>query len=813
MPDLTTRSLSTAHWRLVLYVTAVVVGTGLSLALSVVDPLDQAPDIPMDWVLLSVLTGSAILGQTTRSDLFGDSFVSLSIVPLVAIGLLLGPVPAGLAALIAIGGAHAFLPYPWFKVLFNSATVALSTVAAVWTFHLLAPPIDGGNIEGQLLPAFAASLMAYVGNAGLVAGVVAISTGERFMAVWSEKYRWLIPHYLTLGVIAFALAVSYSLLGFVGMAIFVVPMAMQRLVVRQYTERTRASVEKLQKAYGVIRSSERRFRSLVRNAPGVVAVVDPDGTFQYASGSDPPEGDGGNRQLVLADVVHPDDLSRIRSVFGKVQARPGSSTPIELRMRRRDGDWREFEAIVSNLLEDEDVGGMVMNAHDVTDRKRLEDQLRHQAFHDSLTDLPNRALFVDRLEHALQRAGRDGKGVAVLFLDLDRFKNINDSLGHDVGDDLLKEVGRRIAAVGRPGDTMARFGGDEFVVLLEDVDTPNTAVRVAERLLAAVREPVQLRHRTHIVTAGIGIAIASTPRNATDLLKSADAAMYHAKAIGRSRYAIFDDARDRYPVERLDLEADLHRALARSELRVFYQPVMDLQRGVVRGFEALVRWQHPRRGLIAPGDFIPLAEESGAIIEIGQWVLEEACRQARRWDDQLSGAPLHMSVNLSAPEFQEPDLVARVKRVLDATGLSPERLRIEVTESILMDDNSTANEVLTDLKGLGLKVAIDDFGTGYSSLNYLLRMPVDVLKIDRSFVMNLGTEPRYAAIVKAVVSLADALGMSVTAEGIEEVEQQEFLTQIGCDTAQGFLFARPLPASQVIDAVRALNREAFPKAG
>ena len=516
----------------------------------------------------------------------------------------------------------------------------------------------------------------------------------------------------------------------------------------------------------------------------------------------------------IDELVHPDDLARVRSVIAETARRSQSSSTLELRMRRADGEWRDFEAIVSNLLENEAVGGLVINAHDVTERKALEDQLRHEAFHDALTGLPNRVLFMDRLEHAMARAVRSEQGIAVLFLDLDRFKNINDSLGHDVGDDLLKEVGRRLPKAARTGDTVARFGGDEFVVLLEDVGTPFEAAGIADRILTDLRRPVPLHGRSHVVTASIGIAFESGAHDQRDLIKDADAALYHAKAAGRSRYAIFDDARDAYPVERLDLESDLHQALARNQLRVFYQPEMDLQNGRVRGFEALVRWEHPRRGLISPVDFIPLAEESGEIVSIGQWVLEQACRQAQRWQEDLFGdEPLLMSVNLSAPEFQEPDLLLRVSRALQGSGLATERLRIELTESILMDDSPVGRQVLDDLKRLGVQLAIDDFGTGYSSLSYLKRMPVDVLKIDRSFVGDLGRDPRQASIIEAVVNVADALGMSVTAEGIEEREQLSFLTGIGCEGGQGFLFSRPVPADEIPDIVRALNRGLLSKAG
>lgn len=809
------RSSQMAKPRLILYVSFVLAGSGASLALTQLDPYGIAPVLPRDWALWGVLTAAAVLGQSTRSDLFGNSFVSLSFVPLFAIGLVAGPFPGGLAALIAIGLAHAMARDPWFKLLFNAAAMSWSVMAAVWTFHLLAPPIDGMDLEAQVLPGLAASVVGYASNIGLVTGVVAIETGQGLRAVWAEKYRWLLPHYLTLGVIGFALAVSYSALGFVGMGVFFVPVLMQRLVVRQYTERTRASVERLRDAYGAIRASEERFRSLVQNAPGFVAVVDPGGEMRFASAPDLDisTSDTGAAPGHLGAIVHPEDLQRVLGVVADIATRPQGESRLELRMGHAGSGWREFEAIVSNLLENEAVGGIVMNAHDVTERKGLEDQLRHEAFHDALTGLPNRVLFMDRLQHALSRAGRRQRGVGVLFLDLDRFKYINDTLGHEVGDDLLREIGRRMPEAAREADTVARFGGDEFVVLLEDVESVQKGAAVAERILSAIRQPVSLRGRRHVVTASIGIAFAATRRDGQDLIKEADAALYRAKARGRARYAIFDGSRDHYSVDRLDLESDLHQALLKDELRVYYQPEMDLQSGRVRGFEALVRWEHPRRGLVPPGDFIPLAEESGEIVAIGQWVLEQACRQAKIWQDSLGEESLRMSVNLSAPEFREPDLLTRVAGTLERVGLPPERLRLELTESLLMEDDPALHEVLSALKRIGVRLAIDDFGTGYSSLSYLRRMPVDALKIDRSFVADLEHDPRQAAIIEAVVRMATALGMVVTAEGIELREQRAFLTRVGCESGQGFLFSQPLAPAAVPSAVRALNRGELAQAG
>ena len=563
------------------------------------------------------------------------------------------------------------------------------------------------------------------------------------------------------------------------------------------------------------RKSEERFRSLVQNSSDVVAIVGAEGTTRYLSpaverilGYKPEDGIG--RSVFRSPMMHPNDADRVRGVLARLTGSPGASAMVDFRLRHADGRWIHVEAIGKNLLADPIIGGIVVNYRDVTERKRLEERLRHQAFHDPLTDLPNRALFMDRLGHALAHVERREKSIAVLFLDLDNFKLVNDSLGHEVGDQLLISVGKRLQECLRPEDTLARFGGDEFTVLLEDVTDATNAVWVADRLMRMLEAPSVLDGREMFVTTSIGIAIsgASGDERPTDLLRNADVALYRAKAKGKATYEVFDLAMNMRTLERLDLEADLRRAIEQGELAVHYQPQMELQTGRIAGLEALVRWSHPERGLIPPAVFLSIAEESALITQIGKLVLEEACRQAKEWQERHPSADtsLKMSVNISAKQFQRPDeLVREVVRVLEETGLAPAILMLEITESMIMDDAEYNVDVLGRLKDLGVGVAVDDFGTGYSNLAYLKRFPMDMLKVDKSFVDGLGENPEDTAIVEAVISLARALGLRTVAEGIETTGQLDRLWALGCELGQGYYFSEPLPAHEVSALLLALR--------
>ena len=438
------------------------------------------------------------------------------------------------------------------------------------------------------------------------------------------------------------------------------------------------------------------------------------------------------------------------------------------------------------------------NQRDVTERRALEDQLRHQALHDPLTGLPNRVLLMDRLEHALERADRREGRVAVLFMDLDDFKIVNDSLGHEAGDRLLVALAGCLEGSLRLEDTLARFGGDEFVVLIEDASDVSRATGVADRIVEALRKPFVVEGREVFTTLSMGIVLADSSRERPeDLLRKADIAMYRAKEKDKAGYAVFDPSMNARVVERMESEGDLRRALRLGEFTVHYQPKVLLETGAIVGVEALARWEHPDRGLVPPAGFIAQAEESGLIVPIGRWVLEEACRQAREWQTlHPIDPPLVVCVNISGRQLRYPGLVQDVARVLRESRLEPGSLDLEITENVLIE-NAQNGLPVERLRRLGAKMIIDDFGTGYSSLSYLKRLPVDLLKVDRSFVEGLGSDPKDEGIVSSVIDLARVLGMETIAEGVESVEQAERLRELGCRFAQGYLFSKPMAAEEM----------------
>jgi diguanylate cyclase (GGDEF)-like protein/PAS domain S-box-containing protein len=439
---------------------------------------------------------------------------------------------------------------------------------------------------------------------------------------------------------------------------------------------------------------------------------------------------------------------------------------------------------------------------DITEEKKVEDQIRHMAHHDALTGLPNRVLLQDRIGQAIAQARRSRKVAALLFIDLDRFKNVNDSLGHQVGDSLLRAVAGRLVACVRGTDTVARMGGDEFVVVLTELKRAEDAGQMAQKILAVLPQPIDIDGHELRVTPSVGICL--YPHDGEDvetLMRNADAAMYHAKETGRNNFQFFTPQMNIAANQRLLLEKDLRLALERDEFTIYYQPQIDLKTGGIVGVEALLRWRHSQRGMVAPSDFIPVAEETGLITPIGEWVLRGACMQARKW--QTLGYPqLQVSVNCSAQQFRQEGLLDVVARTLQQTGLPASSLELEITESVIVEH---AEHVIARLKALdeiGLKLSIDDFGTGYSSLGYLKRFPIHELKIDQSFVRDIGTDPDDAAIVSAIIALARSLGLRVVAEGVETAEQLAFLKKLGCDWAQGYLFSRPLPAEEIEPLLR-----------
>ncbi|MGA5304955.1 putative bifunctional diguanylate cyclase/phosphodiesterase [Nucisporomicrobium flavum] len=552
-------------------------------------------------------------------------------------------------------------------------------------------------------------------------------------------------------------------------------------------------------------ASEQRFRALVQHSSDVVTVVGPDSEVLYQSESVrrvfgyPARVLTGRR---LTSVIEAESASRLADALRSVSGRPYATTVIELTVRHRDRRTRQAEITITNLLADPNVGGLVLNTRDISERKELQEQLVHEAYHDALTQLANRALFRERVAEALDARG-ETDDVTVLFLDLDGFKEVNDSLGHLAGDQLLVRVADRLRGAVREDDVVARFGGDEFAVLIRSELGSADGETVAQRIVDALHEPFGIGERDLHVRGSVGLAAYaalgtgdSQAGDAEQLMRNADLAMYRAKSTGGSGFAGYDPQMLAGLVERLQLEADLRTALDRGELRLHYQPTIDMADSSVIGFEALVRWQHPVRGMISPLDFIPMAEATGLIVPLGRWVLTEACRQAVEWSRESGQPPMKMSVNVSVRQFDRGDLAAMVREVLTETGMPADKLCLEMTESVLMTDTEENLAQLVRLKALGLTLAIDDFGTGYSSLAYLRRFPVDTLKIDRSFVERLGGQTDDAALASTIVQLGQSLGMSTVAEGIEEYGQLAALRAMGCTFAQGFYFSRPVPAGE-----------------
>jgi diguanylate cyclase (GGDEF)-like protein/PAS domain S-box-containing protein len=547
---------------------------------------------------------------------------------------------------------------------------------------------------------------------------------------------------------------------------------------------------------------EERFRSLVQNAADLITVVSPDSTIQYQSpavahvlGYVPDEFVGTR----LIEYVHPADSPVLASAFEDIVEGGARRFELEIRLKHRDGSWRHLEVVATDQRENPAIGGLVLNMHDVTERKRLEEQLRHQALNDPLTGLANRASFTDRLRRALAHAHRTQTHVAVVFVDLDDFKGINDSMGHSAGDLVLLDVATKLRAAVRASDTVARFGGDEFAILLEEIEDLADAESVTERILEAVTAPTLVEGKEVFVRASAGLALSGHNGAGTDaetLLQHADVAMYVAKARGKGTYAVFEQHMQAHVTQQTELVAELHQAIGRGELFLAYQPLVRLRGRQIYGFEALLRWHHRERGLISPAEFIPLAEQSGAIVPIGNWVLQQACNQAASWSRaHPESGPWTMSVNISARQIQHPNFVNDVRRIVMESGFDPRRLILELTESVLVVDPDVVLERLMKVKELGIRLAIDDFGTGSSSLSYLRRFPFDLLKIDRTFIEDLTGDGVDREITHAIIELGRTLRLELVAEGIEDAEQLSRLQRLRCDLGQGFLFARPLPAS------------------
>ena len=546
-----------------------------------------------------------------------------------------------------------------------------------------------------------------------------------------------------------------------------------------------------------LEASEGRFKALTESAMDIVTVLDPDGVILYQSpsvkhllGHDPGEMIGRSQ----FDLIHRDDVAPMRAMFQELIVRGEMPQPIEFRVKTKTGSWRTLESIGKNCLNIAEVRGIIVNTRDVTERKAIQQRMQHLAYHDALTDLPNRSLMQDRISQAISRAERSTKQFGVMFIDIDNFKNINDTLGHDVGDEMLRQVAKRLTDSVRTHDTIARQGGDEFIVLLDQLQGHQGATRVAQKILDALRAAFSVGGADQHVSGSIGIALfPDDGHDAPTLLKNADTAMFHSKAQGKNTYQFFTPQMNIAVKRRAAMESNLRAAVKNGDFSLVYQPQIDLNSGEIVALEALVRWISPHSGTIMPSEFIPLAEENGLINDIGEWVLREACKQAKSWLD--AGMPRRrVAVNLSARQLADKGFVELLASILDETKLDPSLLELEITESQVMRQGEGSTSRLNEIADMGIQLAVDDFGTGYSSLSYLKRLPISKLKIDQSFVRDITIDPNDTAIVVAIISMAKSLDLDIIAEGIETAGQLTLLRAKGCRVGQGFYFSVPLSA-------------------
>jgi diguanylate cyclase (GGDEF)-like protein/PAS domain S-box-containing protein len=548
-----------------------------------------------------------------------------------------------------------------------------------------------------------------------------------------------------------------------------------------------------------LRESEERFRALTEQSTDIILIADPSGQIKYASPSVHTVLAVHGDSLVgtnMIDQVHPDDFAKTMSMVPGSLAY-GRNPIVEFRLRHADGRWLDFECVVRNLIQDKNIGGIVYNARDVTERKHAQEELLFNATHDALTGLPNRVLFLGRLQSVVDRIKRHPhQAAAVLFVDIDDFKVVNDCYGHVTGDVLIKEVSNRLRACMRSDGTIARMGGDEFTVLVEDVTDPSDAIRVAQRIQSSFTRPFLLEGLEVFKTTSIGIALTSPEISAEAVLQNADIAMYRAKDQGKACSLLFDRMMHEQVMSRLLLEAKLRHALENEELTLHYQPIVAVDTGAVQGFEALLRWQPSGSNSIPPSTFVPVAEQCGLIVPISRWALKTACLEAVSWRQGYpADPPLYVSINISSKHFSHAGFIGHVKDALEESAVDPQCITIELTESLAMNDVAATEQTMSQLRTLGVNLSIDDFGTGYSSLSYLRRFPVDTLKIDQSFVATMDAE-NYA-IVTTIVGLARNLDLKVVAEGVETTNQHQLLRLAGCGFAQGYLFAKPMPAKSV----------------
>jgi diguanylate cyclase (GGDEF)-like protein/PAS domain S-box-containing protein len=700
-------------------------------------------------------------------------------------------------------------------IAFNSAAMACSTFLTGAIVRQSFGPIDQlmerSSLATIVLATCVMALVQFVANSGIVAFVGALRAGLPVWATWRQHYLWTSVSYSAGAMAAAMVAALTPMVGYYSILALTPILGVVYLTYSTYLKNRESAVAQAEQSARhliELQESEERFHSAFDYAPIGMALVAVDGKWIQVNkslceivGYSEEELIGKQFQL----ITHPEDLDRFLQEVVKVIDGHTQTSQIEKRYVNKDG--QEIWALVSiSLIQGthNTPAALILQIQDITDRKRAEQQLIYEAFHDPLTKLPNRAWFIEQLGIALSRQKRHAdRQFAVLFLDLDRFKIINDSLGHMYGDQLLIAISRRLRQCLRTEDMIARLGGDEFTILLTDVKSQEDVVAVAERVQKQVSLPFKLGGFDAFTTASIGIAFSDPEYSKPeDLLRDADTAMYRAKSQGKDCHVIFNQGMHAVAMSTLQIETDLRRAIERKEFLLHYQPIVSLSTGELTGFEALLRWRHPERGMISPADFIPVAEETGLIVPVGQWVLREACLQMRRWRNLYSGTSnLSVSVNLSGKQFAQAGLIEQIVQSLNLSGLDPQGLKLEITESVVMENIDTAIAMLARLRSLGIEVSIDDFGTGYSSLSYLHRLPIDTLKIDRSFVGRMNDNNENREIIRTIILLAQNLGKMVVAEGIEVRDQLEQLRSLGCALGQGYFFSRPLAADAASELI------------
>ena len=657
----------------------------------------------------------------------------------------------------------------------------------------------------------------FLTNTFLMAQYSASRLDKPVIPFWWDNYAWVSSTYMASATVAGLIYLGLERYGAVvilaAAPIVIVVFATSHFYFRQAEERDKLTHQRLEAAETQaalaekhlceMQESEERFRSAFDYAAIGMALVSPAGNWVQVNHSLCQILGYSEEELLTVNfqgLVHAEDLEAANRAIAQLLHGQVSAAQIEQRFMHALGDevWVSLNASLIRATETQPQQ-LIFQIQNISDRKWAEARLLHDAFHDTLTGMPNRALFLDHLQLAIARHERyPERQFAVLFLDFDRFKIVNDSLGHLAGDELLIEIARRVVKCVRLGDTVARLGGDEFTILLEDLHTEEEATSLAERIQIMLTEPIKLSMTEVTITASIGIAYSSIGyQKPVELLRDADTAMYQAKSRGKACYALFDPSMHSHAIQQLQIENDMRRALERDEFFLVYQPIVSLETDQLVGFEALARWQHPERGLVNPGEFIPVAEETGLILSLGAWVITEACRQLSEWQTRMPdqiGRALIMSLNLSGKQLMQDGIVEFVELTMARYHLDPHHLKLEITESVVMENIEVAMRKLEQLRALGVKLSIDDFGTGYSSLSYLHRLSTDTLKIDRSFVQNMAQNNENAEIVRTIITLAKTLQMDVTAEGIETVDQLEMLRALGCECGQGYLFAKPMEA-------------------